>query len=224
MNKISVIFGILLLLSACKSDQKKRTLDSKTMLTTAEKIAQAYGILNWNNVNEIAFTFNVKSDSMHFKRSWIWNPKANQVTLISNKDTIQYNRTQLDSTNINADKAFINDKYWLLAPFNLLWDEGTTISNPTEEMSPISNKILNKITLTYSNEVGYTPGDAYDFYYNNNYIIEEWAYRKENAKIPTLITTWENNTKFNNITLSLNHKKSDANWELFFTNVSIKLE
>lgn len=224
MKNLSFIIGILFLFSACKSDKKETTLEPETILTPAEKIAHAYGFENWDKVKEIAFTFNVDKDSTHFERSWIWQPQANLVTQISNNDTIQYNRTKLDSTTTNTDKAFINDKYWLLAPFNLVWDEGTSISNPIEEMSPISKKSLNKITLTYSTEGGYTPGDAYDLYYNNNYIIEEWAYRKGNAKVPTIITTWENNKVFNNITISLNHKKADDNWELFFTNVSIKLE
>ncbi|MCX7550770.1 hypothetical protein [Xanthomarina sp. F2636L] len=224
MKNLNLIIIIFLLFSACKSDKKETISKKEITLSPVEKIAHAYGIDHWNKVKEIAFTFNVDRDSTHFERSWIWNPKANLVTLISNNDTIQYNRIQLDSTNINSDKAFINDKYWLLAPFNLLWDEGTTISNPTEEMSPISKKILNKITLTYSNEGGYTPGDAYDFYYNTDYIIEEWVYRKENAKVPTMITTWENNKNFNDITISLNHKKADDYWELYFTNISIKLE
>ncbi|MEO8932975.1 MAG: hypothetical protein ABI295_01605 [Xanthomarina sp.] len=224
MKNLIFIIGILLLFSTCKSDKKDTVSQPKMNLTAAEEIAQAYGIENWNKVKEIAFTFNVKKDSILVERSWVWQPKTNQVTLITKNDTMNYNRTKVDSLSITADKAFINDKYWLLAPFNLVWDTGTTISNPTEEISSISNKALNKITLTYPNEGGYTPGDAYDFYYNNNYIIEEWAYKKGNAKLPTMITTWENNRDFNTITLSLNHFKADDNWELFFTNVSIKLE
>ncbi|HLV15229.1 MAG TPA: hypothetical protein VKY41_08615 [Xanthomarina sp.] len=224
MKNINLILAILILFSACKSDKINIVQEQETTLTATDKIAQAYGLDHWNKVKEISYTFNVDRDSTHFERSWVWLPKTNQVTLITEKDTIQYNRLQLDSTNIDSDKAFINDKFWLLAPFNLVWDQGKTISNPVEEISPINKRKLNKITVTYSNEGGYTPGDAYDFYFNNNYLIEEWVYRKENAKTPTLTTTWENNNQFHNITLSLNHKKPEDNWELFFTNVSIKLE
>ncbi|GGG41554.1 hypothetical protein [Bizionia arctica] len=224
MKNLSYIICILFLFSSCKSDKKEHVSEPEKTLTEAEKITFAYGIDHWNKVEEIAFTFNVDKDSSHFERSWIWQPKNNQVTLISKKDTIHYNRTKLDSTNMASDKAFINDKYWLLAPFNLIWDEGTSISSPIMEISPISKKELNKITLTYSNEGGYTPGDAYDFYYNNDYIIEEWTYRKENSKEPTMTTTWENNTNFKNILISQKHAKEDGNWELFFTNVSIELE
>src|SRR5690554_378738 len=224
MKNINLILAILILFSACKSDKINIVQEQETTLTATDKIAQAYGLDHWNKVKVISYTFNVDRDSTHFERSWVWLPKTNQVTLITEKDTIQYNRLQLDSTNIDSDKAFINDKFWLLAPFNLVWDQGKTISNPVEEISPINKRKLNKITVTYSNEGGYTPGDAYDFYFNNNYLIEEWVYRKENAKTPTLTTTWENNNQFHNIILSLNHKKPEDNWELFFTNVSIKLE
>ncbi|OBX22641.1 MULTISPECIES: hypothetical protein [Bizionia] len=223
MKQYILIFSVLLFIQSCKPDKNTESteaIDEKT-LTTSEKIAQAYGVENWDSVNTITFAFNVQKDSTLFKRSWKWSPKTNDITLITANDTIRYNRNQMDSTFVNADKAFINDKFWLLAPFNLVWDSGTTISEPIEEMAPISKKMLNKITTTYSNDGGYTPGDAYDFYYNNNYLIEEWVYRKGNAKEPSMMSTWENNKDFKGVLVSLSHKKTDDNWELFFDDVSI---
>lgn len=222
MKHYSILFSFFLFILSCKSD-KENTTNIKTAekLTASQKIAQTYGIENWKNVNSISFTFNVKKDSSIFKRSWQWFPKTNRVVLKSKNDTLRYNRNQIDSTVVNADKAFINDKFWLLAPFNLVWDSGTSISEPVTETAPISKKMLNKITVTYPKKGGYTPGDAYDFYYNNNYIIKEWIYRKANAKTPSMMTTWENNTYYNDILITLSHKKTDDNWELFFTNVSI---
>ncbi|WP_417237702.1 hypothetical protein [Bizionia sp.] len=223
MKHHMLLFSILLLFYSCKSDKNGEpaaTIDNKP-LTTSQKIAQAYGIENWDSVNSITFAFNVLKDSTLFKRSWKWSPKTNDITLITANDTIRYNRNQMDSTFVKEDKAFINDKFWLLAPFNLVWDSGTTISAPVEEMAPISKKILNKITTTYPNDGGYTPGDAYDFYYNNNYLIEEWVYRKGNTKEPSMMSTWENNKDFKGVLIALSHKKTDDNWELFFEDVSI---
>lgn len=223
MKKYILLFSVFLILQACKMDKNEtiNSVEPEIPLTTAQKIAKAYGLENWDHVETINFAFNVKRDSSVFKRSWNWQPKTNNVTLITETDTISYNRSTVDSTSINADKAFINDKFWLLAPFNLVWDTGTSISPPTQEAAPISKEIRNKITLTYTNEGGYTPGDAYDFYYTNNFLIEEWVYRKGNAPTASMITTWENNTAFNGVLLALNHKKADENWELFFTDVSI---
>lgn len=213
--------GFLVL--ACKSDKKEPEAKKKeTKLSTADRIAIRYGIENWKDVETVAFTFNVNRDSTHFKRSWEWYPKTHDVVLKTENDTLKYNRNTIDSTFINADKAFINDKYWLLTPFNLVWDSGTTISDTIKEKAPLSSKELNKLTLTYSNEGGYTPGDAYDFYYNDDYLIEEWVYRKANAPKPSMMTTWENNQDFNGILVPMSYKKTSDHWELYFTDVKIE--
>lgn len=222
MKKIIVLVVIGITILACKSDKKVTQPEKIVKLSVAEKIANRYGIENWDTIETVKFTFNVDRDSSHFERSWKWYPKTNDVVLISNTNTIQFNRAKLDSTNINADKAFINDKYWLLTPFNLVWDSGTTISEPTKENALLSNKEFNKITLTYPNQGGYTPGDAYDFYYNDDYIIEEWVYRKGNAHVPSMMTTWENNQNLNGILIPMSYKKTSDNWELYFTDVVIE--
>ena len=162
----------------------------------------------------MAFNFNNK-------RHWTWNPKTNAITYTKDSIIIEYNRSTLDSTVIQIDRAFINDKFWLLIPFQLIWDEGLTISNPIKAKAPISKKQTNKITLTYSNNVGYTPGDAYDLFYNDNYVIEEWIFRKGNADEPSLINTFENYQDFNGIKIALEHKNAEGTRNLKFTDVKI---
>lgn len=222
MKNILALIVFSVLLSACKSDKTELPTEEVVELSIAEKIANRYGIENWNAIETVKFTFNVDKDSSHFERSWEWYPKTNDVVLKSSNDTLRYNRSEIDSLFINADKAFINDKYWLLTAFNLVWDSGTTISEPIKENAPLSNKELNKITLTYPKEGGYTPGDAYDFYYNDNLIIEEWVYRKANTPEPSMMTTWENNQEFNGILVPMSYKKTSDNWGLSLTNVEIK--
>lgn len=222
MKRLIYIFFIILTISSCKKEKKIVTVQ-KT-LTIAEKIANVHGYSNWQNVSKIEFTFNVDRDSSHFQRSWQWKPKTNNVIMISNQDTISYNRSHIDSTNLKTDQAFINDKYWLLAPFNLVWDKGITISEPVKEEAPISKNELNKITLTYSNEGGYTPGDAYDFYYGDDFLIKEWVYRKGNAEKPSLITSWENYQDFNGLKIAKEHKKLEGNWNLYFSDIKVFTE
>lgn len=220
MKKYPIIIFIILLSLSCK--QKQGKIADIKQPSVAEKIANAHGLKKWKNVSEISFTFNIDKDS-HFERSWIWKPKTNQVTLINNNDTIHYNRTKIDSTIAKTDSAFINDKYWLLVPFQLVWDLGTTLSEPTKEAAPISKTVMKKITLTDSNNGGYTPGDAYDIYYGDDYIIKEWIFRRGNSQEPTMITTFEDYQDINGIKFALKHKKADNNWNLNFTNVSVNL-
>ena len=225
MHKKFIMKKVLLILITLVSFScKKEVKTTKKQLTTAQKIANANGISNWKKVSQIDFTFNVDKDSTHFERSWSWQPKTNQVTLIANNDTLTYNRNKMDSTEIMADRGFINDKYWLLAPFQILWDKGTTITDTIAEIAPISQTKLNKLTLTYSNDGGYTPGDAYDFYYDKNYIIKEWIFRKSNATEPSMITSFENYQDYNGIKIAKDHKKLEDTWNLNFTNIAIKME
>lgn len=225
MKKIIAAFSLILLISSCKSDTKENTLKANKPkpLNTVEKIAKAYGFEYWKNVSQIKFAFNVERNGNHLKRHWTWEPKTGNVALISNNDTITYNRKSVDSLSLKADKSFINDKYWLLAPYQLLWDQGTTISNVTKEKAPISKILMNKITLTYPNNGGYTPGDAYDFYFGDDYLIKEWIYRKESQKEPSLITTWENHEDFNGLKLALKHVNSEDGFKLYFSNVTVTL-
>ena len=190
----------------------------------SQKIAIAHGIEKWDSVSEITFTFNVDADGNHFERSWSWNTNTNNVKMMTSKDTITYNRSAVDSLSLNADKAFVNDKYWLLAPFQLVWDDGTTISEPVKEIAPISKKELTKITLTYTGDGGYTPGDAYDFFINDDFLIEEWVFRKGNSAEPSMITSFENYKDFSGIKIAKDHLKSEGEWNLYFTNIQIMLD
>ena len=215
MKKLIYILFTTVLFISCKKETKKAVKIKP--LSIAEKIAHAHGFENWKNVSEIQFTF-------AGNRSWIWKPKLNDITLTTSKDTISYNRKSMDSLSLKVDRAFINDKFWLLIPFQLVWDQGITISKPLKAKAPISNTETNKITLSYSNKGGYTPGDAYDIFYGEDYIIKEWAFRKGNKPEANLINTFENYQDFNGIKLALDHKKGEGDWNLKLTNVQVILE
>ena len=221
MKKLIYIAIYFIIFVSCKQKTETKALEPeviKTEISTAQKIANAHGFENWKNVSELAFTFNGS-------RSWIWKPKTNDVTLLGEKDTINYNRTKIDSVLTKTDGGFINDKFWLLVPFQLVWDKGATISEPLIEEAPISKAKLNKITLTYSNESGgYTPGDAYDIYYDDDYLIKEWVFRRSNQAEPSLTTTFENYQDFNGIKIALEHKNAAGDWNLKFSDVKITLE
>ena len=213
MKKLLYTFCFLAIITSCKQKQTSETI--KTELSTAQKIANAHGFENWKNVSEIKFTFNKK-------RNWIWQPKTDDVTLTTEKDTIHYNRKSIDSLSRKADRRFINDKFWLLIPFQLVWDTGTTISDPIKDIAPISKIEMNKITLLYSSEGGYTPGDAYDIYFEDDYIIKELAFRRGNKPKAGLTNTFENYQDFNGIKIAKNHQRKKGDWNLTLTNISVK--
>ncbi|MFI1745444.1 hypothetical protein [Thalassobellus sediminis] len=215
MKNLLVIIFLTIICLSCK--QKKEQTIVEPEISVAQKIANAHGFENWKQVSEIQFTF-------FGKRNWTWKPKTNDVTLITETDTINYNRKTLDSLSQKADKNFINDKFWLLIPFQLVWDSNTTISAPIKTEAPISKTHMNKITVVYPNEGGYTPGDAYDIFYGDDFIIKEWAFRRSNQPEAGLVNTFENYQDFNGLKIALEHKKATSDWNLKFSNVKVTLE
>jgi hypothetical protein len=212
----------LVLIFSCKTEQKKDTNSVNIEQTVLEKIAYAHGLKEWKNVEELKFTFNVDRDTTHFERNWIWNIKKNEVTGISAGESTTYYRNAIDSTVAKVDAGFINDKYWLLAPFNLVWDEGNFSYEVTEATeSPIGKTQLQKLTIIYSGEGGYTPGDAYDFYFGDDYVIKEWVFRKGNQAEASLATTWEEYSDINGLTIAKTHKNAEGNFKLYFTNIKV---
>ncbi len=177
-NLLSIVFIAITLISCNNNKSSEKPENDQSIseenISTVQKIANANGFENWKDVSEIAFTFNLDRGENHFDRSWIWKPKTGDISAIASEGTpINYNRSQIDSLMKDTDAAFINDKYWLLAPFQLVSDKGITFSEKENAVAPISNNTLNQLTIVYGNEGGYTPGDAYDFFYDENFKIKE---------------------------------------------------
>lgn len=226
MKKLALALLSIILLSACKSNKKDESAGESTIdeRSVQEKIAAAYGIDNWHKVNEIRFTFNVDRPDNHYDRAWSWKPKTGDITVTTEESEVTYNRNSMEASHTASDQGFINDKYWLLAPFQLIWDNTASLSNQDSIQSPIGGEMLGKLTITYPAEGGYTPGDAYDFYYDQDYLIKEWVFRKGNAAEPSMMTTWEKNEDFNGITLSTSHYSPDRELQLYFTDVEVITE
>ncbi|MEE1962439.1 hypothetical protein V1387_07065 [Allomuricauda taeanensis] len=215
----------LILLMGCKTETKKTEETVEPEKTVPELVADAHGFQNWKSVKEITFTFNVDRDSMHFERSWAWRPKLNEVTAISGPDTLVYNKGSMDSIAYKTNSGFINDRYWLLAPFNLMWDaKNYTYEHTPEATAPISGEQMQKLTIVYKNEGGYTPGDAYDLYFKDDHIIREWAYRKSNQEEPNLVSTWEDYVTIEGLELAQQHNRPEGGTKLYFSGLSVSME
>ena len=153
---------LFLILASCKTDKKAEVQEAAEEPGILDKVAQAHGYGHWDSVKEIRFTFNVDRDTTHFERSWIWKPGSSEVTGISAGDTVTYKRNAVDSTLSKLDGAFINDKYWFLAPFQLVWDRKNFSYEHTDSVSsPLAGKKMQKLTIVYGNCLLYT-SDAAD--------------------------------------------------------------
>lgn len=227
MKKILVVcLASLSLVFGCKEQQKKTVEKVETVVevkSIPEQVAIANGYANWTNVNKINFTFNVDRDDSHFERSWSWAPKTNDVVFMTREDTIVYNRKAVDTILAKTDAGFVNDKFWLLAPYQLVWDKnGYTYEHEPKATAPMSKKPMQKLTVVYGNEGGYTPGDAYDFYFEDDFILKEWGFRKGNQEEPNMVTSWEEYQDFKGLNIATMHQGADEDFKLYFSGILVE--
>src|SRR5690606_31038217 len=146
------------------------------------KVAMAYGFDKFDDVNSIAYTWNVRRDSVNvMTRDWKWNIKDRTVYYANSDTSFTYSLDMQSDSMPDIDKGFINDKYWIMMPFQLAWDSGYDYETEENVPTPIAGKNSTKLTIVYNAADGYTPGDAYDLYLDENNMILEWVFRRGNG-------------------------------------------
>src|SRR5262249_22672499 len=129
-----LISGVLVLAATTTQAQKA---------PIAEQIAKAYGLDQFGQIEAIRYTFSLPIFKV--SRTWTWEPKADRVTYegkdkAGNPVKVTYVRSQLSSQPENVQKeidpGFINDQYWLVFPFHLVWDG-----------APVEDKGMQKLKL-----------------------------------------------------------------------------
>ncbi|MFD2035603.1 hypothetical protein ACFSKL_12440 [Belliella marina] len=193
----------------------------KEELNTPQKVAQAYGFDNFQKVNSIAYTWNVQAGDVVRTRDWRWNIQDRTVYFADADTSYTYSLDLPQEELPKADAGFINDKYWLMYPFQLMWDSGYTYEETHDVPAPISRENTTKLSIVYNNEDGYTPGDAYDLYLDESYMIKEWVFRKGNGAEGRTFT-WEAEQKFNGVTFATEHYNAEGMKLIWFTNIEIK--
>jgi len=192
----------------------------------AERVAAAYGLEAFSHVEAIRYTFNVTLPNKTISRNWVWSVKENSVTAMQQGTLHAYKRNAPDAVaaNKDLDGQFVNDQYWLLFPFHLIWDKEATLTLADgEQPLPIGPGTARKLTVSYPAEGGYTPGDAYDLYVDSQNHLVQWVYRKGNSPTPTRITTWAQPTTVGPLQLCLDHRTPDSPFHLWFSDVGVRL-
>ncbi len=214
-----MILPFLGLLSACQ--QKPDMPD-----TLPFHVAKAYGIENFDKVSSIAYTWNVRRDSATvITRDWKWNIKDREVYFADADTSFTYS---MDADSLpDTDGAFINDKYWMMFPFQLAWDSGYTYEVLEDVPSPIKGVKSTKLSVVYNSgegdpsASGYTPGDAYDLFLDDNHMILEWTFRRGNAPEGRSMT-WENVQDFGPIKLATDHRNDAGEKIIWFSNIQVE--
>ncbi len=198
----------------------------------AKKVADTYGFNSFDKVKSVSFTFNVKTKNRKISRSWYWEPGTNKVTFKGpGKDgkEISYsyitgNIDRNDSLKAFVDARFINDQYWLLFPFHLIWDKKAELTDAGMKPYPISKKTSHCLIVKYPPSAGgYTPGDIFELYIGKDNLIHEWVYR-EGGKKNGRALTWEGYKNYNGLKISTIHNVVGKSFKLWFSSVKIVLK
>jgi hypothetical protein len=198
-------------------------------MTARQQIAESYGLQYFGEVEKIQYTFNVNIGEKQISRFWIWQPHLNRVTFkgMDYQEAITYNRSEMVHTESNKlkkiDAWFINDNYWLLFPYHVAWDTNAKVEDIGRQRLPMGDASARCVVVTYPATGGYTPGDVYDLYLDDQYRLTQWVYRRGGSEKPTRISTWDDHRKVGPLTMSLNHQGEDQNFRVWFTNVGVKV-
>jgi hypothetical protein len=224
MQRLIVIFLVFCLFSACDQEstsKKSGAQKEEITLNFLQKVAHAHGFENWNAVNELKFTFAVHRDSSYFERRWHWNVKDEWVTRYIGKDSIQISLKD-NTYDKQVHQAYINDTYWLLFPFHLQWTEDYEWEISEHIPSPIDAQNSTEISIKFNDLGGYTPGDLYKLYVNDEYLIQEWAFYSGGSETPNLLNKWEAYNDFKGVKISQSRPNEDQSFRIELNDIEIK--
>jgi hypothetical protein len=201
----------------------------------AEQIAKAAGLDSFGKIEAIRYTFNAEFPGVKLSRAWIWEPKADRVSY-EGKDQAgkpvkaTYLRSELGSqaaaVQDEIEPAFVNDQYWLVFPFHVVWDGSATVEDAGMHKLPLGKGSARRVLVKYPQEGGYTPGDTWELYVGADDRIREFIYHRGGPKKPSLVvTTWANYKKAGPLLVSLDHRGTADGKpaRIFFSDVSVKL-
>lgn len=194
-----------------------------------QRIGNAYGVQSFAQVEQIQYTFNVRIGEKHISRFWLWEPKLNRVTFKGTDYTeaVSYLRHDIETTASAAlkkvDAWFINDNYWLLFPFHMVWDTQATVEDSGRQKLPIGDGKAARVVVRFPASGGHTPGDVYEVFLDDQDRLTQWVYRRGGSEQPTRVTTWEKHRRVGPMLVSLDHRGSDENFRVWFTGVGVKM-
>src|SRR2546421_9847764 len=228
--KLICLVGFMVLILAATSWAQKRP-------PILEKIAKAYGLDSYGQIDAIRYTWNGEIPGI-FKLAhvWEWEPKTGKISF-EGKDQngkpvkVSYMSSQLgsqpDAIKNEVEPAFVNDNYWLLFPFHAYWDTSATVTDRGRHKLPIGNGSARLVSVKYPQEAGgFTPGDTWDLYVGKDNRVAQFVYHRGGPKKPSLVkATWAGYKKAGPLLFSTEHR-GDADGKplhLWLSDISVKL-
>jgi hypothetical protein len=100
---------------------------------------------------------------------------------------VTYHRSQATGVPEDIDANFLNDQYWLLFPFHVIWDTTATVTDEGMQKPPLGNGSGEKLVVKYPSDGGYSPGDTWDIYVGADGRAQEFVYHRGGPKKPSVV-------------------------------------
>jgi hypothetical protein len=220
-----LVFGVLVL---------PATSWAQTRAPVAEQIAKVYGLDSFGQIDAIRYTFSIQLPGLDLSRSWVWQPKTDQISY-EGKDKegkpvkVTYVETKLTGESAivkdEIEPAFVNDNFWLILPFHIHWDSSADIEDMGVQKLPLGNGSAKRVAVRYPSG-GYSPGDTWELYVGPDNRVEELVFHRGGSMKPSLvIVSWEDYKKAGPLLISTDHRGTADGKPLrvSFSNVSVKL-
>jgi len=228
MRLLTKLSALTVLLFSIGCNQKPEE-SAESPQEAMQKVAQAAGVDGFGSVESMSYTFIADLGDKQVVRSWTWLPKSNEVTLKGEAEAedVRYLRSEVASDESGKletiDQQFVNDLYWMIFPFQVVWDSSLSIEALPEEAAAVFPDAHAGLRVRYPEGVGYTPGDVYDLFYDENYQVSHWVFRKGGSEKPTRASEWEDYQSFGPLSISLNRTSPDSSFRIWFEDVEVEL-
>jgi hypothetical protein len=220
-----LLFGVLVLAT---------TAWAQTRPPIVDQLAKTYGVDSFGHIEAIRYTFNAQFPGVKVARSWVWQPKTDQVSYEGTDQDgkpvrVSYVRSQLNGQPANVqddiDPAFVNDQYNLLFPLFVYWS-GADVQDLGLQKLPLGEGSAKRVVVKYPSEGGYSPGDTWELYVGSDDRVEEFIYHRGGPTKPSVvIARWTDYKKAGPLLISMDRRGTADGQPLrvFFSDVSVKL-
>ena len=207
---------------------------AQTRPPIAEQMAKTHGLDAFGHIEAIRYTFSAQFPGVNVSRSWVWQPKTDQVSYEGKEKDgkpvqVTYVRSQLNGEPANVkddiDPAFVNDQYNLLFPFHVVWDSANVEDTGMHKL-PLGKGSAKRVVVKYPSGGGYSPGDTWELYVGSDDRVKAFIFHRGGPQKPRVaIATWTGYKQAGPLLISTVRRGTADGKPLrvVFSNVSVKL-
>ena len=197
----------------------------------ARAVAQAFGLEAWEAVQSVAFTFAVDLPDRSMTRAWVWFPHRQTATLRTAAGVTELDLTRPDGGDAAAHRHFINDTYWLVFPFQLLWSGPALTLIPGTDCPLPGVDHTDRLVVDYA-AGGYTPGDRYVLFLEpGGTRVHGWSFVRGGAGQPAtadagdggMVSVWSDPVDHEGLMITQRFEDPSGPFTLEFRDVSVEM-